>query len=275
MLVAVFISLRFSKPFSTLVQATDQIAMGNYDFKVRLKRNDELGTLADAFNRMGTELFRQSMMKESFGKYVGPEVLNMILENPEHAWLKGQKKEASVLFADIRGFTGYSETTEPEEVVKGLNDFFAIASRIIMEQGGYIDKFIGDAVLAVFGVPVHQQNPQKRCVRAALSIQQELSQATSHGNSLLDSIGIGIASGIVVAGNIGSPLKMEYTVIGDCVNVASYLCNLAGSAEIIIDGDTREVLRDSLEVTTLIPQKIKGRKGLVSIHRVVGFKEGV
>ncbi len=273
MLVAVFISLRFSRPFSILVQATTQIAKGNYDFKVRLKRNDELGTLADAFNRMGTELFRQSMMKESFGKYVGPEVLNMILQSPEHAWLKGQKNEASILFADIRGFTGYSETTEPEEVVKRLNAFFAIASRTIMEQGGYVDKFIGDAVLAVFGIPVYQQNHQKRCVQAAISMQQELSRATSNGNTLLNSVGIGIASGVVVAGNIGSPLKMEYTVIGDCVNVASYLCDLAGSSEIIIDGDTKEKLSESLDAISLTPQKIKGRKGLVSVHRVLGFKE--
>jgi len=273
MLVAIFISLRFSKPLSTLVGATAQIARGNYGFKVKLKRNDELGTLADAFNRMGTELFRQSMMKESFGKYVGPEVLNMILESPENTWLKGRKDTASILFADIRGFTGYSETTEPEEVVNGLNDFFAIASRVIMDHGGYIDKFIGDSVMAVFGVPVNHQNHHKRCVQAAISMQQELLRAARNGNSLLNSIGIGIASGVVVAGNIGSPLKMEYTVIGDCVNVASYLCDLAGSTEIIIDGYTEEKLEESVEVTSLVPQKIKGRKGIVRTYRVLGFKK--
>lgn len=273
MVVAIFISLRFSKPLSTLVGATTQIAKGNYGFKVTLKRNDELGTLADAFNRMGTELFRQSMMKESFGKYVGPEVLSMILESPEDTWLKGRKTKASILFADIRGFTGYSETTEPEEVVKGLNDFFAIASRVIMDQGGYIDKFIGDSVMAVFGVPVSQQNHHKRCVQAAISMHQELSRAAKNGNPLLRSIGIGIASGIVVAGNIGSPLKMEYTVIGDCVNVASYLCGLAESAEIIIDGYTEENLEEAVEVTPLAPQKIKGRKGIVRVYRVLGLKE--
>ncbi len=273
MLVALFISLRFSRPLSTLVGATTQIAKGNYDFKVALKRNDELGTLAEAFNRMGTELFRQSMMKESFGKYVGPEVLNMILENPEHAWLKGRKTKASILFADIRGFTGYSETTEPEEVVKRLNEFFTIASRVIIEQGGYLDKFIGDSVMAVFGVPVSQQNPHKRCVQAAISMQQELSLASGNGNSLLNSVGIGIASGIVVAGNIGSPLKMEYTVIGDCVNVASYLCTLAGSTEIVIDRYTEEKLEDSIEVTPLLPQKIKGRIGVVRTYRVLGFNK--
>jgi adenylate cyclase len=273
MLVAVFISRRFSKPLTTLVEATTQIAQGNYDFKVTLKRNDELGTLAEAFNRMGTELFRQSMMKESFGKYVGPEVLNMILESPEHAWLKGRKNKASILFADIRGFTGYVETTEPEEVVKGLNDFFTIASRVVMEQGGYIDKFIGDSVLAVFGIPAHQQNHQKRCVQAAIFMQQELSRAARNGNPLLHSIGIGIASGVVVAGNIGSPLRMEYTVIGDCVNVASYLCSFAESSEIIIDGYTEEKLEDGVEVTPLVSQQIKGRKGLVRVYRVLGFKE--
>jgi adenylate cyclase len=272
MLVAVFISRRFSRPLSTLVWATTQIAKGNYDCKVELKRNDELGTLADAFNRMGMELLRQSMMKESFGKYVGPEVLNMILQSPGNAWLKGRKDKASILFADIRGFSGYAETTEPEVVVKGLNDFFAIASRVIMEQGGYIDKFIGDSVMAVFGVPVSQPDHHKRCVQAAIFMQQELSEAARNGNPLLASIGIGIASGVVVAGNIGSPLKMEYTVIGDCVNVASYLCNCAESAEIIIDGYTKERLENDFEIISLSPQKIKGRKGIVHIYRVLGLK---
>ena len=271
MVVAVLFSLRFTKPLSALVHATSQIAKGNYDYKVNLNRNDELGSLGDAFNRLGTELFRQSMMRESFGKYVGPEVLDMIMKTPGQAWLKGQKNEASILFADIRGFTAYSEGREPEEVVEKLNEFFAIATEVILEHGGYIDKFIGDSVLAVFGVPVSQQDHQKRCINAAVAMQQQLSLAAQDGNTLLGSVGIGIASGIVVAGNIGSQVKMEYTVIGDCVNVASYLISLAGAGEIIIASDRKTNLEDFIDVERLEPQKIKNREERVNVFRVSGI----
>ncbi len=141
MLVAVVFSLRFSRPVTTLVHATSEIAKGNYDFKVNLQRNDELGTLGDAFNRMGKELFRQSLMKESFGKYVGSEVLDMIMKNPEKSWLKGRKNEASILFADIRGFTAYAEGKEPEEVVEKLNEFFEIATDVILNHRNNLFSF--------------------------------------------------------------------------------------------------------------------------------------
>lgn len=275
MVVAVIFSLRFSKPLTALVDATSQIAKGNYGFKVDLKRNDELGTLGDAFNRMGTELFRQSLMRESFGKYVGPEVLDMIMKSPGQAWLKGRKSEASILFADIRGFTAYSEEKEPEEVVERLNEFFAIATEVILEHGGYIDKFIGDSVLAVFGVPVYQLDHRERCIKAAVDMQQALSQAAQNGNTFLNSIGIGIASGVVVAGNIGSQVKMEYTVIGDSVNVASFMNSLAGAGEIIVGSNTGKNLGNFIEVETLEPQKVKEREGLVNVFRVIGIKKTV
>lgn len=274
MVVAVLFSLRFSRPVSTLVEATSEIARGNYNFKVDLRRNDELGTLGEAFNRMGNELYRQSVMRESFGKYVGPEVLDMIMKNPAESWLKGRKNQASVLFADIRGFTAYSEGREPEEVVEKLNQFFSIATEVILEHGGYIDKFIGDSVLAVFGVPVYRQNHTRRCVMAAMDMQERLSRACRQdGNPLLDRVGIGIVSGVVVAGNIGSQVKMEYTVIGDSVNVASYLCNLAGPGEVVIGGSGEKELADFIDVEPMAPQKIKGREELVLAYRLAGTRK--
>lgn len=272
MVVAVLFSLRFSRPVSTLVEATSEIAKGNYNFKVDLKRDDELGTLGEAFNRMGSELYRQSIMRESFGKYVGPEVLDMIMKNPGESWLKGRKNRASVLFADIRGFTAYSEGKEPEEVVEKLNQFFAIATEVILEHGGYIDKFIGDSVLAVFGVPVYRQNHTRRCVMAAIDMQERLARASQDGNPLLDRVGIGIVSGVVVAGNIGSQVKMEYTVIGDSVNVASYLSNLAGPGEVVVGGSSEKELTDFIDVEPMEPQKIKGREELVQAYRLLGTK---
>jgi len=269
MVVAVMYSLRFTRPLSVLVQATSQIARGNYDFKVDGGRNDELGQLGQAFNRMGEELSRQAMIKESFGKYVGSEVLDLITRSPGQSWLKGRRSEASILFADIRGFTAYAEGREPEEVVEKLNDFFAIATEVIFSHGGYVDKFIGDSVLAVFGIPVAHPDHRERCIRAAVAMQRQLARAAGAGNPLLASVGIGISSGIVVAGNIGSSVKMEYTVIGDSVNVASSLNNLAGAGEIIVDSDGATDLGGFAEVEALPPQKIKNREQLVEVFRVV------
>lgn len=269
MIAAVIYSLRFTRPLSALVHATSQIARGNYEYKVDSSRNDELGTLGEAFNRMSGELSRQAMIRESFGKYVGPEVLDLITKSPGQAWLKGQRSEASILFADIRGFTAYAEGREPEQVVEKLNEFFAIATEVIFRHGGYVDKFIGDSVLAVFGIPVTRRDHLERGIQAAVDMQRELAQASGAENPLLQAVGIGIASGIVVAGNIGSPVKMEYTVIGDSVNVASSLNNLAGPGEIIIGSDSGDDLGDIAEVEPLPPQKIKNRERLVQVFRVI------
>lgn len=268
MVVAVLVSRRLSRPISSLVRATSEIARGNYDYKVHLRRNDELGTLGEAFNKMGDELYRQSIMKESFGKYVGSEVLDMIMSNSDKGWLKGCKNTASVLFADIRGFTAYAEAREPEEVVDDLNEFFDIATRIVMKHGGYVDKFIGDSVLAVFGVPCDRRDHARRCITAAVDMQREFSRLSGGENVLLHSVGIGIASGVVVSGNIGSQVKTEYTVIGDCVNVASYLNSLARAGEIIAGNGIKHHFGRDLRVQALEPQKIKGKEELVEIFRI-------
>lgn len=274
LVVAVLFGRRFSKPISGLVLATQEFAKGNYSHRVDSRRNDELGRLATAFNRMGKELFKQSMMRESFGKYVGSDVLELIMRNPETTWLKGRKNQATVLFADIRGFTAYTETRPPEVLVEELNQYFEIATTIILKHGGYVDKFIGDAVLAVFGVPVNYENHMERCIRAAVEMQKAFRQAGESGrNPLLARVGISIKSGVVVAGSIGSQAKMEYTVIGDTVNVAAYINSLAQGGEIVVGSSVMQRHGDMLEVESLVPQKIKGRSGLVEVFRVTGVRD--
>ncbi len=270
MVVAVLFGMRFSRPVSKLVDATSEIAKGNYQHRVNLKRNDELGALGNAFNEMGDELYRQSLMRESFGKYVGPEVLDLIMENPEQGWLNGRKNEVSILFADIRGFTRYSEGKEPEEVVKRLNRFFEITTEIVIKYGGYIDKFMGDSVLAVFGVPVYHKDHEERCLKAAIDMQREFQKHTQEEDDLLKAVGISVASGVVVAGNIGSQVKTDYTVIGDCVNVASYINNIAAAGEIIVANGMGKKYSHLVYVDPLEPRKVKGKEELVEVFRVVG-----
>ncbi len=267
--IAVWLGVRFSRPISDLLAATEEIGSGNYKHKIILARNDELGNLATAFNRMGDDLWKNSLMQKSFGKYVGPEVLEMIMSDPENVWLKGRRNVATILFADIRGFTSYSESKEPEELVDELNEFLEITTQMIQGHGGYIDKFIGDAVLGVFGVPVYHEDHVERAVKAAMDMQKEFQKKGKHGNDLLRSVGIGINSGVVVSGNIGSLEKMEYTVIGDSVNVASRLNGLANPGEIIISKSVYEHLRDTTSVEALSPQYIKGKAEPIETFRVI------
>jgi len=271
--VAVFLGFHFSRPISNLVQATKEIGLGNYQHKIILARNDELGKLSTAFNRMGEELWKNSLMQKSFGKYIGAEVLEMIMANPESVWLKGHRSEATIVFVDIRGFSSYSEVKEPEEIVEKLNQYFEIATQAIHDNGGYVDKFIGDAVLGVFGVPVYQKNHALRAVRAASDMQKAFFEKHENGNDLLQSVGIGINSGVVVSGNIGSQNRMEYTVIGESVNLAAHLYRLANPGEIIISKSVYDHLKEMLEVEPLPPQYIKGKSEPVETFRLLVIRE--
>ena len=271
--IAVWLGFHFSRPISNLVLATGEIGSGNYRHKIILARNDELGSLATAFNRMGDELWKNSLMQKSFGKYIGSEVLEMIMADPESAWLKGHRNEVTIVFTDIRGFSSYSKSKEPEEIVEGLNKYFEIATQAIQDYGGYVDKFIGDAVLGVFGVPVYHKDHVERGVRAAIDMQKKFMNKRNNGDILLQSVGIGINSGVVVSGNIGSQDKMEYTVIGDTVNLAANLNSLANPGEIIITKSVYENLEDIITVKPLSPQHIKGKTKPVETFKLLSIKD--
>ncbi|MBU2548156.1 MAG: HAMP domain-containing protein [Proteobacteria bacterium] len=274
-MVAMLLGFQFSRPISKLVRATGEISKGNYRYKVDFSRNDELGNLAGAFNEMSDELWKKSLMQDSFGKYVGSEIVELIMSNPESRWLKGQTSPASIVFCDVRGFTSYSETKEPEEIVEKLNDFFEIATQSIARYGGYVDKFIGDAVLAVFGVPLAREDHVEAAVRASWEMQIALLEASKNGNELLARIGIGINAGNVVSGNIGSQAKMEYTVIGDTVNVASRLNGLAGPGEVVVSRSIYEELGGVISVQALPPTKVKGKSEPLQTYKIIDIKEKV
>ena len=268
------LGIGFSRPISKLVLATQEIGKGNFQYRIDMTRRDEFGDLAAAFNYMADELLKKLLIQKSFGRYVSPEVLDMILSNPEDSWLKGTRSEASILFTDVREFTAYSESTNPEEVVEALNEYFGIATQFILDYGGYVDKFIGDAVLGVFGVPVPHTDHAERAVKAAVAMQKELQQrASKNKNPLLSRIGIGMNTGVVVSGNLGSQVKMEYTVVGDSVNIASRLNGIAGPGEIIISKDLYQLTKDMVSVHPLPAQKIKGKSELVEAFRVLSIKD--
>jgi len=271
--IAIYLGLRFSRPISQLVAATEAIGKGDYRYRVELNRQDELGNLATAFNQMGEELLRHTLTRQSFGKYVGEEVLEMIVADPEKMWLKGHKNDATILFADIRGFTAYAESREPERIVEMLNTYFDIATRAILDYGGYVDKFIGDGVLGVFGVPVYRNDHVERTVRAALDLMDQLRRRNNQGNPLLSSVGVGIHTGPVVSGNIGSPAKMEYTVIGDTVNLASRLSSLARPGEVLATDAVVSALQSLVRVEPAGNRVVKGKTAPVETFRVLSIEQ--
>lgn len=270
-IIALLLGFSFSRPISRLVLATHEIGKGNYKYRIEPIRKDEFGDLARAFNYMSQELWKKLVMQQSFGSYVSHDVLDMIMAHPEESWLKGTRSEATVMFTDVRDFTSYAETIEPEVVVEDLNKYFEIITRIILEYGGYVDKFIGDAVMGVFCLPIHRKDHALRAVKAAVAMQKELQQ-DGNRNPLLSRVGISINSGLVVSGNLGSEVKMEYTVIGDDVNVASRLNKLAGSGEIIISKSTHDMVNDLFHVKELPRQMLKGKSGPVEVFQVLGIK---
>jgi adenylate cyclase len=275
--LSVILGVYFSRPIKRLGEGAKALGLGHFDHRVSIKRNDELGDLAFAFNRMAEDLEINEKIKASFGRYVTPEIVEKILANPDDRWMKGAKVEVTVLFVDIRGFMAFSENIDSEHIVDLLNDYFTRVTDVAIKEGGHINKFVGDEAMIVFGAPVPNPDHAKAAVRAALEIQKEiarLNQERELGHEDIR-IGIGINSGEMVAGNLGSQRKMEYTVIGDHVNIASRLTSLAEADEILISSWTYDLFEDKelLRVEERGRVPVKGRREEVIIYNVLDYKE--
>ena len=276
-LLSLGLSRYFSNPIMKLRESTKALGMGNFDHRVSINRNDELGDLGSAFNKMAEDLALKEKIKDSFGRYVTPEIVDLILANPDNQWMKGSEVEATVLFVDIRGFTTLSEDKEPESIVELLNDYFARVTDIVVKHGGHINKFVGDGAMAVFGTPVPTPQHAEAAVMAALDIQEEIARLDREKKmeDVAIQVGIGVNSGAMVAGNLGSQRKMEYTVIGDNVNVASRLTSRAKAGEILISRQTYELIKNknSLKIEKRRIALVKGRKMKIAIFNVLSLEE--
>lgn len=272
--VSFSIGTQFSRPIENLLLGTTEIKRGNFSYRSKRLKNDELGDLTLAFNDMAEGLRKKEVIQDAFGKYVNPEIVDMILKNPDGQWFQGKKIPVTVMFTDIRGFTSFSEKTAPEEVVTALNEHFTTVTEIILKNGGHVDKFIGDAVLAVFGALLEYDDHAERAVRAAMTLQETIKKGNDaqKGSSQQIRIGVGINSGEVIAGNIGSQQRMEYTVIGDTVNLASRLTGIAAEDEIIISESTYDMAAGIIRAKKLEPVSVKGKSDRVRIYRVEGAR---
>ena len=209
-----------------------------------------------------------------FGRYVSKDVYTQLMAHPERAELGGARREMTVLFSDIRGFTSVTERGDPEELVGQLNEYFSRMVAIVFRNKGTVDKFVGDMVMALFAAPLDDPDHAEHGVRTAIEMVRELGDLNkawaARGMPQLD-IGIGVNSGEMIAGNIGSSSIMSYTVIGDNVNLGSRLESLNKDfhTRIIISDATRERLRTDYALRPLGDVTVKGKSRAVSIYEVV------
>lgn len=221
-----------------------------------------------------TETKRLQAVREMFRCYVSPAVVDRLPSDAKKLRLGGSRQEISVLFADIRGFTALSEGLDPEELIVILNRYLSLAARAVLAYEGTLDKFMGDAVMAIFNAPLPQEDHPLRAVKAALTIQEKMEKLHhGHGSTLpYMQYGIGINVGDSVVGNVGTPAQMNYTTIGDTVNLASRLQEVAEGGQILLSQSAYERVADHVEVKVLKPIRVKGRKSLEHIYELTAIK---
>ena len=214
---------------------------------------------------------RQREIRDIFGRYVATEVVERLLEDPGRVRLGGERQEVTVLFADIRGYTTLSEGLRPEEVVAMLNRYLAVATEAIMAHHGTLDKYIGDAVMALFNAPLAQPDHAANALQAALAMQRAVKQLAAEGGPAV-AYGIGVNTGPAVVGNIGTERLMNYTAIGDAVNVAARLQSNAPPGEVYVSGSTYALAAAGMEAERLVPLQVKGRQEPVEVYRLVDVR---
>ncbi|MCL2209430.1 MAG: PAS domain-containing protein [Treponema sp.] len=215
------------------------------------------------------------VIKDMFTRYMSQEVVASLMESPDNIKLGGDKRNATVFFADIRGYTSFSENRDPQAIVEILNEYFSAAVENIVQYKGYIDKFIGDCIMAVWGVPMlPDKDDAINAVSCALAIQK-LVRSTKRKFFKKDAsrlrVGIGVNTGPLVAGNLGSMQRMEYSVIGDTVNLASRLEGVAGPDEVIISKSTKEQLGNAFKLEKRESIRVKGKEKPIQIFNVLGL----
>ncbi len=211
-------------------------------------------------------------IRGAFARYVSPSVVDRVLEQPESATLGGDRHVISILFADIRGYTTFSERTDPEVVVEALNEYFTLAGDVILARGGTLDKFMGDAVMAFFNAPDPQPDYLFRAVDAAMALQRAVEERNARAPSALRlQFGVGISAGEAVVGNIGTEEHMNYTAIGDAVNLAKRLQERAAPGQILIEETVVKALGERIRVEPLGVMKLKGRDTPATVYELKGL----
>jgi len=272
-LITLFFSRSLSRPIKKLTDASRQIQEGNYDIKIKSVSRDEIGELTDSFRDMAQGLVERERIKSAFGKFVNKELAELVMNN--EVKIGGERKDVAVFFSDIRSFTKISEALEPEEVVEFLNQYIKRMVGCVNRTKGSVDKFIGDAIMAIWGAPLSSGDDPFNAVNASLMMREQLLEFNLDRGSVkkpVIKIGCGIHYGPVLAGQIGSDEKMEYTVIGDTVNLASRIesLNKAFGTDILISEETANRVKDRIRVIPMQKITVKGKSEPLTVYAVLG-----
>ena len=260
---ALYISGRTSRPLHELRDAVGRIGKGDLDTPVPVRSKDEFGAVAEAINTMAAGLRERDRVKTTFAHYVSHQVMDSILKSGGEIKLDGARRRISVLFSDIRGFSTISERLAPEKVVQMLNEYFEAMVEVIFRNGGTLDKFLGDGMMVIFGAPEDDVHQEERAMRTAIEMQEAIGTLADKwaSDGIHLRIGIGINSGPAIVGNIGSSRRMEYTAIGDTVNLASRLESATKElgVGILISEYTYNALRGTMPFRQMGSVLVKGR----------------
>ncbi|NCO59589.1 MAG: hypothetical protein COX16_07085 [Deltaproteobacteria bacterium CG23_combo_of_CG06-09_8_20_14_all_51_20] len=261
-----------SRPVEAMVQVVEKVKAGDFTQRISVESNDEMGVLGDAGNEMIEALADRERIRETFGKYITPEIRDHILSGSIP--LDGERREATLLFADLRGFTRFVEENRPEEVVRSMRDYFTLMENAVRLNHGLVLQYVGDEIESVFGVPVAFEDHAMRAAAAAVDMRTALEdwnrERLARGEPTFQH-GIGIHTGLVLAGNTGSRNHPCYGLVGDPVNVASRIQELTKTfkCDILISEETRRYIGEAFKIEELPPQVIRGHSGTIRLYRVL------
>ncbi|MCP5002517.1 MAG: HAMP domain-containing protein [Planctomycetes bacterium] len=272
---AFMISRTVTRPVQILVKGVREINKGNYDSRVSISQQDEMGELASAYNNMVKGLEERERVKNLLGKVVSTDIAHELLNKKVE--LGGEEREVTIMFSDIRNFTAISERRTPQEVLTLLNRYLNKMSSIIESYGGVIDKYMGDAIMALFGAPLQRSNDTDRAFNTAIDMcvaMDELNMDLEKEGLTQLNIGIGINTAVVVAGNMGSQNRLNYTVIGDGVNTASRLEGLTKEKKydtrIIVSESSLQKAKGHFKTRSLGRVLVKGKDEMLAIYALSG-----
>lgn len=282
---ALLVSSGITRPVRLLLAGTREVEAGRFDKPITVSTQDEIGELASAFNRMIEQLRRNERIRETFGRYIDPKVVQGLIDRPEVA-IDGQRRVMTIMFCDMSGFTSMSEGMTPRGLVKVMNHYFTVMSAPIRMHRGVIDKYIGDAIMAYWGPPfIEEDEPALLAGFAAIDMADQVPALQKQLPDLLGirampgpcDLRIGIATGEVLTGSIGSELMMSFTVMGDAVNLASRLeaVNKAYGTRILISQATADAIGSHLELREIDRLTVAGQSMPQAIFEVMSKAHGL
>ena len=271
LVVGFLFARRLTRPIRALTVGVGRVAAGDLSQSLPVRSRDEVGQLTRAFNGMLEGLRQRDFIRSAFGRYVSPEVAKTLLESPGGLRFGGEKRVVTVLMSDLRGYTRFAEHGDPAVVMDVLNGFLGRMTDIIIEHGGTINEFIGDAIFAVFGAPLEHPDHAERAAGCALAMQGAMAQINrehaAQGRPRFE-MGIGVNTGEAVVGNIGSEQRAKYAIVGSAVNVAARVEGATVGGQVFLTAETYARIRDLAEVLGPTHLEAKGLSEPLALYEL-------